>query len=472
VSERDGTRRHLARHVVAIVLAACALATAGVAWEPAGASRPAISETAALSTPLWSPRRLPQPLDAAVADTVDRRTLQAAMDQYVGRFEQSCYVVTSGDTVVASHDPDAGLLPASTLKTFTGLAALRVLGPDRRFTTTAVARTPGPDGSVPTIWMIGGGDPELADGAWAEPGVTTPLESLADAIVAGGIRRITGGIAFDDSRYDDQRFIPTWNDTYRTQFESGPIGALSVNHGIPLVNGKPVTVPDPGQYAATELATLLRARGVGVGPATSRATAPADAQPVGSVTSQPLRTIVAAMFRVSDNFVAEMLTKELDVHSGGAGTTNGGTAVTLDVLRSFGVPTAGIVMHDGSGLDRGDRATCRALASVATLAREQAVDGLAAALPRAADGTPIAGKVVAKGGYLEEVIGLAGLIDVNRPLQFAFLANGGLSAHPSDDIVGFAVTLGAVPTTDESALVPSPLSPARGEPRAGSSRAS
>jgi D-alanyl-D-alanine carboxypeptidase/D-alanyl-D-alanine-endopeptidase (penicillin-binding protein 4) len=453
------------------VLAASAVAVAGVAWEPAGAARPT-GATATLSTPLWSPRRFPRPLATAAADAVDRRTLQAAMDQYVGRFAQSCYVVTSGDTVVASHDPDTGLLPASTLKTFTALAALRVLGPDRRFTTTAVARPPGQDGSVPTIWLVGGGDPELADGPWAEPGVTTPIESLADAIVASGVRRITGGIAFDDFRYDDQRFVPTWSDTYRTQFESGAIGALSVNHGIPLVNGKPVTMPDPGQYAATELAALLRARGVIVGPATSRSAAPADAQPIGAVTSQPLRTIVTAMLGVSDNFVAEMLTKELDVHAGGAGTTNGGTAVTLDVLRSFGVPTAGIVMHDGSGLDRGDRATCRALASVANLGREHAVDGLAAALPRAADGTPIAGRVVAKGGYLEEVIGLAGLIDVNRPLQFAFLANGGLSAHPGDDIVGFALALGAVPASDESALVPPPASARRGPPGAEGTRAS
>src|SRR4051794_18293079 len=106
--------------------------------------------------------------------------------------------------------------------------------------------------------MVGAGDPSLSTAPYADRGVSTSMEALADSVVASGVRRITGGIAVDDFRYDSERAVPSWPDTYISKFESGLLGALTVNHGIPLVNGKPVTAADPGLYAAAELTALLR----------------------------------------------------------------------------------------------------------------------------------------------------------------------------------------------------------------------
>jgi D-alanyl-D-alanine carboxypeptidase/D-alanyl-D-alanine-endopeptidase (penicillin-binding protein 4) len=180
---------------------------------------------------------------------------------------------------------------------------------------------------------------------------------------------------------------------------------------------------------------------------------------MGSVTSVPLRTLIAFTLQISDNLAAELLTKELGLRTVGSGTTAAGTAATIAVMSRLSVPTAGIVMVDGSGLDRGNRLTCRALAAVAARAREPGSRSLAGLLPAAGAGTSMQGRVAAKGGYLTDVIGLAGLLDGERDYEFAFLANSRLSPRPIDDIDGFAEALAAVPAFDASGLVPKPEPP-------------
>ena len=121
----------------------------------------------------------------------------------------------------------------------------------------------------------------------------------------------------------------------------------------------------------------------------------------------------------------------------------------------MGVPLDGVVMHDGSGLDRGNGLTCRALVGVLALANRPGLDVLSWGLPGA-------GMEHAKGGYLDGVTGLAGFVDEARPLRFAVLLNGNLSAKPGDDLQRFVTALeGAprLPPADE--LVPWPRAPQR-----------
>src|SRR5207249_1219740 len=128
--------------------------------------------------------------------------------------------------------------------------------------------------------------------------VTTSFESLADAIVAAGVKRVPGGVVADDSRYDDQRYVPTWESSYRTGGDVGPLGALTVNDGWRSWTQGRVPVSDPAANAATELTRLLTARGVQVGPS-SRGVAPADAALVAKINSPPLRDVVGSMLSSS-----------------------------------------------------------------------------------------------------------------------------------------------------------------------------
>jgi D-alanyl-D-alanine carboxypeptidase/D-alanyl-D-alanine-endopeptidase (penicillin-binding protein 4) len=409
-----------------------------------GEDAPAATQSPSLATPLWSPRRVPQPL----VDAVGAQRLQARLDGELGG-GQSCVTVSNGAGVVAAHNPDLALAPASTEKLLTGLVALSTLGPDFRYETKVAAPAAPSNGSVERLWLVGAGDPGLATPEYAaqvasdpranvheqvtgDSAVTTSLGALADAIVAAGVRSIPGGIQADDSRYEGARYLPTWKDAYRTDPEVGPLGALTVNHGLNAFNPKLVQVDDPAIFAASELTRLLKARGVTVGPP-GRSNAPGGAQGVASVQSPPLRDVVAAGLRSSDNLAAELFTRELGVRVANQGTTAAGTKVTGDKLRELGVPVDGLALIDGSGLDRGNRVSCTTLLTVLGLGARPEFralwDGLAVAaqtgtLADELRGSGLAGRLRGKTGSLQGVTGLAGLVDLGRAVRFAFLANG------------------------------------------------
>ncbi|MGH9181891.1 MAG: D-alanyl-D-alanine carboxypeptidase, partial [Acidimicrobiales bacterium] len=134
----------------------------------------------------------------------------------------------------------------------------------------------------------------------------------------------------------------------------------------------------------------------------------------------------------SDNLGAEMLVKELGLRFGAGGTTAAGVGVVKEHLRAVGVAPDGLAAADGSGLDRSDRLTCAVLQGVLSrsgeqgqLARALPVAGYTGTLAKRFIGTPAAGKVRAKTGSLEGVVGLGGWAagSDGRALQFALLAN-------------------------------------------------
>jgi D-alanyl-D-alanine carboxypeptidase/D-alanyl-D-alanine-endopeptidase (penicillin-binding protein 4) len=418
--------------VLAAIVALVVAFTSGDSGSDAQAST-----TTALHTPLWSVRRVPQP----VVEAVGAQHLQSALDA-AAPGDGTCFVVSAGNHLLATHGADTPLIGASTQKLLVAAAALSTLGPDTTFQTRVVAAAPPADGTVEQVWLVGGGDPILATGDYvsflqSQPktrgDVTTSLESLADAIVAKGVRAIPGGIAGDDSRYDQQRYVPTWKDTYRTDGEVGPISALTVNDGFSTWSpARKVPVDDPTRNAAAELTDLLRARGVQVGSPGAGA-APADAAEIATVSSPPLRDVVHSMLSSSDNLTAEMLTKELGVATAKQGTTVAGVAAITAKLSELGVPLADGALKDGSGLDRGNRVTCANLVATLNLAQRPEFAPLYDGLPVAGRngtlvgdflGTPLEGNFRGKTGSLDGVTGLTGVFDLGRRIQFAFLDNG------------------------------------------------
>src|SRR5690606_7760656 len=84
------------------------------------------------------------------------------------------------------------------------------------------------------LHLVGGGDPVLATNPYADrfprqPQLRTDIESLADAVVAAGVRRVEGSVVGDESRYDAQRYVAGWPGRYLDQNVVGPLSALSVN---------------------------------------------------------------------------------------------------------------------------------------------------------------------------------------------------------------------------------------------------
>lgn len=462
-----------------LVVAAAAAVVVALSGDDGVASR----SSATLSTPLWSPRRVP----GLVVDAVGAQKLQAALEATAGG-AGSCFVVESGGHVVASHGADTPLAGASTEKLLTAAAALQVLGPDFKYETNAVAPAGVANGSIDRLWLVGAGDPLLvtADyGAYLQAqdisrgDTTTSLETLADAIVAKGVRRIPGGVVGDDSRYDQQREVPTWKVSYRADGEVGSLGALTVNEGFSAWTPRKVAATDPALTAAAQLTRLLTARGLTVGNP-SHGNAPATTTAIASVLSPTLHDIVATMLRASDNGAAELLAKEVAVRVAKEGTTAAGVKAVVDTVHQLGVPTTGVSLVDGSGLDRGNRVTCNALDATLALGEKPALRALWDGLPTAGQsgtlvdrlkGTPLEGKLRAKTGSLDGVSGLVGFLDSGRGLRFAFLDDGlfseGAGIVLRERVAGVLARYPDAPAPD--ALVPAPAAPTAPATATGSS---
>lgn len=457
--------------VGALLVTAAVLVLFAFRGDDSGADATTSASPPPAATPLWSVRRVPEP----VVEAVGAMHLQAALDA-AAPGDGTCFVVQAGKQIIATHGADTPLIGASTQKVLVAAAALSTLGPDSTFTTRAVASAAPNDGTVEQLWLVGGGDPVLSTGDYVSflqsqgktrGDVTTSLESLADAIVAKGVHAIPGGVVGDDSRYDQQRFVPTWKDSYRTDGEIGPLSALTVNDGYSTWSpARKVDVDDPTRNAAARPTDLLRARGVQVG-TPGVGTAPANATDIASVASPPLKAIVASMLSSSDNETAEMLTKEVGLHTSKQGTTAAGVAAITAKLKELGVPLADGALKDGSGLDRGNRVTCGNLVATLALADRPELVTLHDGLPVAGQngtlfdqfiGTSLAGNFRGKTGSLDGVTGLTGVFDAGRRLRFAFLDNGTFSENQGGAIrVNIGEIVGRYPEAPPvDALVPAP----------------
>jgi D-alanyl-D-alanine carboxypeptidase len=71
------------------------------------------------------------------------------------------------------------------------------------------------------LWLVGGGDPLLSTRAYpatqTNPTISpTFLDALADEIAASGVTIVSGSVVGDESRYDKERYVPTWGDGIRS----------------------------------------------------------------------------------------------------------------------------------------------------------------------------------------------------------------------------------------------------------------
>jgi len=138
--------------------------------------------------------------------------------------------------VVFERNGNRLFLPASNAKLFTTALALVRLGPDYRFQTRVLAdRTPGEDGSVESLRLVGGGDPNLSgraipyrrDAAPGDP--LAAIEDLAAQVAAHGVRSVTADIVGDDTGYVWQPYADGWSIDDPVWDYGAAVSALSIN---------------------------------------------------------------------------------------------------------------------------------------------------------------------------------------------------------------------------------------------------
>ena len=378
-------------HIRAIVVIAVAVAAIGAATSSTEAAAPALAESLR---------------QALVTPGIDlRRTSALAVDLDTGR-------------VVFHENEAAPLRPASAEKLAISLSALRLLGPGFRFRTEVV----GSGALEGKVWygdlaLVGYGDPTLA---------RKDLAALGRGVASWGIRRVTGRVLGDEAHFDTRRDAPGWKPSF-LGIESRPLSALSVAD-VDLRGAN-----SSAAAAAAAFTKELERRGIAVTGAPGTGRAPADAFPLALDLSEPLAEIVRHMNRESDNFVAEMMLKELGASVGRRGSATRGAEVVRAELTAAGVSLTGVRIADGSGLSLDDRVTTKALVDILRAgARDPAirdafvtslsVAGISGTLEDRLGRRPTRGRVIAKTGTTNAASALAGF--VRRRYVFAVLQNG------------------------------------------------
>lgn len=342
------------------------------------------------------------------------RSLDAALGRG-GPHSGALVVDAESGRTLFSRRARVGRIPASVEKLWTTTAALRELGPDARFRTQA--RATGPLGDRGTLhgdlWLRGDGDPTLR---------ADDIALLAQRLSQAGVKRITGRVLGDESRFDSLRGVPSSG--YAPSLYVEPLSGLSYQRD--LLRGRYML--SPAAYAASALVDALARRRIPVG-GYGAGTAPARARVLASASSPPLAAIVAATNAPSDNFYAETLLKDLGAERGGGGTTAAGARVSRASAAALGLhPT----IYDGSGLSRADRTSPAQVVSLLRAERDDrdfttslAILGHTGTLVHRLRGTVAAGRCRGKTGTLTDVSALVGYCAVpsGRRLIFAVLSN-------------------------------------------------
>ncbi len=333
--------------------------------------------------------------------------------------------LTRGDTLY-TFNPDEPRQPASTMKLFTSALVLDRLGPDYTFATDVLR-----DGRLDSAGTLDGnlilrgdGDPSLSNRFLrGEP--DAPMQSLARAVAAAGIKHVHGDLIGDASAFEAQRIPTGWLHRYLSASYAARVSALSLNDNLAWVTVAPgapgeaavvglepsssalpitnnvrtvagsygarisvvtgnngslqargwigahtgtrlfeVVVEDPALFTVGAFRSALAGVGVHVDGQIRLAPTPGAAVKVTSLASPPLTRIIAAMNRESINHYAELLFR--DAVRGPDRSTIGSADLGDVMLQRFMTDKVGagrdaVTVSDGSGLSTLDRITPRAM---------------------------------------------------------------------------------------------------------------
>jgi serine-type D-Ala-D-Ala carboxypeptidase/endopeptidase (penicillin-binding protein 4) len=238
---------------------------------------------------------------------------------------------------------------------------------------------------------------------------------------------VTGWVIGDAALFDELRGGPATGYAPDVPDFGGQLSALSFDHGSTFKK------LNPGAFAARQLVLTMNGAGIGARPLNRTLPAPGGAQTLATVTSPPLSVMLKLMDVPSDDFFAEMLTKQLGVRFGTGGSIAAGAHVISTVIDALGVHPR---IVDGSGLSRSDRSSpgevvdlLKAIWQTPTgriLSASLPTVGVNGTVQNIGAHTAAQGQCIAKTGTLNYVTNLAGYCNTqdHHVLAFAFMIDG------------------------------------------------
>lgn len=326
--------------------------------------------------------------------------------------------------IIDEHRSDNVVPPASVMKLLTTGAALEMLGPSFRFTTTLEYTGTIENGVLNgNLYIRGGCDPSLGN----LKGTQSFIFKWVKAIKAAGIRSIKGAIIADMSLLDGDAANPNWlwedcgnyyapgifalnymSNTLNIVLRSGPVGSVAdvirtepnypglqtINHircteitydgayvhGLPYSQERYLTgsvpsnrgqfgvrsdMPNPGWLLATHLTKFLGEAGVTVSePASFIAEKGLDTglrNIIYEHKSDSLGALIAETNIYSNNLYAESIFRYMGLNYGRPGTIHNACEVVREFWRMRGVAVKGALIKDGCGLAPQDAVSAETL---------------------------------------------------------------------------------------------------------------
>ncbi len=351
----------------------------------------------------------------------------------------------SGDTLFR-HNGEKLFMPASNMKILTGATALTQLGADFRFRTRVATAGTISDGVLAgDLVVFGRGDPSFSDAMRGD--FRKAFLEMADSLAAHGVRRIAGTLRKGGDAFSDDQYGFGWEfDDADAPYGAG-VDELYTNEGFTKIRrlnarGDSVTaevaIHDHVAYFFAALREGLAARGITIAGSTDIVAPATDADaPVTLFTlvSPPLREILKAVEKPSQNQIAEILFKTLGLERTGVGTADSGRRVVERQLAAWGAAPDGYAVRDGSGLSRHDYVSPETLVRVLDAMRRSPdfavwydalpIGGVDGTIASRMKGTPAERNVHAKTGTVDKARSLSGYVTTadGRLLIFSFLCN-------------------------------------------------
>jgi D-alanyl-D-alanine carboxypeptidase/D-alanyl-D-alanine-endopeptidase (penicillin-binding protein 4) len=394
-------------------------------------------------------------------------------------------VISYKDQNVFENNAKKLFIPASISKLLTSYSVLKNIDLTQKFKTELYF-----DGK--NLYLKGTGDPSF---------VSENLWYLVNEFTRQKIRLIPGDIIVDDFYFDAVRFDSSRESSRVDRSYDAPVGAMSFNWNsinvfvkpaakenesaqvvldpenayFTLVN-KTVTkskkltrelvinvdqknrtitvtgdvlkggiekayfknVADPEQWAGENLKAFLGQRNISVKGRILRGKTPTSAEKIVTFESKSLSMILADMNKFSNNYVAEMLTKNLAALSGESPATLAtGVKVIQKDLKDLGLDNNDVRIYNPSGFTRDNMLSAHGMGAVLkamqndfryfpTLLESLPIAGVDGTLKKRMKNSAASGFVRAKTGYLDGVVTLAGYAGQKNGdiYRFAFLYNG------------------------------------------------
>lgn len=375
-------------------------------------------------------------------------------------------------------------IPASVSKILTSYAVLSRFPLGSKFLTQVYS-----DGK--NLYLKGGGDPSF---------VSENMWFLVNELTRQNLKTVSGDIVVDDSLFDRVRFDESREDKRVDRAYDSPVGAMSFNWNAVNVFVKPTkagdkaqvivdpendfyelrnntmtvsgtakkdlvvsisnteklisvagevsakaaekavfkSVNEPDIWSGINLKAFLKQRGIQVSGKIRAGKTPDQAELLTSVESKNLSYILSDMNKFSNNFVAEMLTKNLAAaeNKNQASLKQGVEAIRSE-LKKAGLSEKEFEIENPSGFTRNNRLSAHALNKVLlamknnfsmfpTILESLPIAGIDGTLKKRMKETDAQGFVRAKTGYLNGVVSLAGYAGRKDGsiLTFSFLYNG------------------------------------------------